>query len=224
MFERTELILQKQGIERLKKSNVIVFGVGGVGGYVCEMLVRTGVQNITIVDFDTVSESNLNRQIIALRSMIGKNKVDVMKERIFDINPDCKVNNINKKLLPENLMDFNLLNYDFVVDCIDSVTSKIALIDYCTKNNINIISSMGTGNKNGIPNFVVMDIFETKNDGLAKVLRRELRKLNIKKYNIVCTNQESTIKSRVIGSVVYYPASCACVLTSYVVQKLIEEK
>lgn len=222
MKDRTKLILKDEGINKLASSNVIVFGVGGVGGYVCEMLARTGVGNLTLVDFDVVSDSNLNRQIIALNSTIGVEKVIVMRNRIKDINPDCSVTIKIEKLLPENIELFNLKGYDYVVDCIDMVKSKIALIDYCFKNNIKIVSSMGTGNKNGIPNFQVCDLFETKYDGLARVLRRELKKLGVTNSDVVCTSEQSILGLDTIGSLVYYPAMCGCVLSAYVIKKLTE--
>lgn len=220
MKDRTKLILKDEGLDKLAKSSVIVFGVGGVGGYVCEMLARTGVGNITMVDFDTVSDSNLNRQIVALNSTIGVEKVVVMKNRIKDINPECKVTIKIEKLLPENIEQFNLNNYNYVVDCIDMVKSKIALINYCYQNQINIISSMGTGNKNGIPNFKVCDLFETKYDGLARVLRRELKKLGVPNSLVVCTDEQSLQGLDAIGSLVYYPAMCGCVLSAHVVNEL----
>lgn len=220
MKDRTKLILKDEGIDKLAKASVIVFGVGGVGGYVCEMLARTGVGNITMVDFDTVSDSNLNRQIVALNSTIGVEKVVVMKNRIKDINPECKVTIEIEKLLPENIEQFNLKNYNYIVDCIDMVKSKIALINYCYQNDINIISSMGTGNKNGIPNFKVCDLFETKYDGLARVLRRELKKLGVTNSLVVCTDEQSLQGLDAIGSLVYYPAMCGCVLSAHVVNQL----
>lgn len=219
-FERTELLIGKENIQKLASKNVIVFGVGGVGGYVCEMLVRTGIENITIVDFDTVSVSNINRQIIALNSTVGKYKVDVMKERLLDINPNCNVVVIKNKLLPENLQDFNLEEFDYVADCIDMKNSKVALIEYCCNKNINIISAMGAGNKFGIPNFVVKDIYKTSYDGLAKVLRRKLKQLGVKHHNVVVCEQQS--KDLVpVGSIVFYPAMCGCVLASKIINDFI---
>lgn len=219
MNDRTKLLLKDEGLEKLKKAKVIVFGIGGVGGYVCEMLVRTGIENITIVDFDVVSESNLNRQIIALNSTLNISKVDAMQARLLDINPNLKLTKLNIKLTVENIEQFNLSNYDFVVDCIDMVKSKIALIYFCHKNNINIISSMGTGNKANIPNFKVCDLYQTKYDGLARVLRHELKKLGVTSHLVVCTD-EQPVKADGLGSVVYYPAMCACVLSAYVIKQL----
>ena len=220
MLDRAEIILKQDGISKLKNSKVIVFGVGGVGGYVCEMLVRTGVGSITLVDFDVVSDSNLNRQIIALNSTLGKPKVECMRDRILDINPNCNVTIFNSKLLPENLESFNLNGYDYVVDCIDMVTSKIALIKYCFDNNVNIISSMGTGNKNGIPNFKVCDLFQTKYDKLAKVLRHELKKRGVTHHTVVCSDEQPLKSTGTVGSLVYYLAMSGCVLSAYVIKEL----
>ena len=217
--DRTKILLGEEGLENLDKAKVIIFGVGGVGGYVTEMLARTGVGNLTLVDFDVVSESNLNRQIIALNSTIGVEKVVVMRNRIKDINPKCNVEIKIEKVLPENIESFNLGSYDYVIDCIDMVKSKIALIDYCAKHNIKIVSSMGAGNKFGIPHFKVCDLFETKYDGLARVLRRELKKLGVEKSTVVCTDEQS-IPSTTVGSVVYYPAMCGCVVASFVINEL----
>ena len=221
MFERTEIILGKDNIERLKQSKVIIFGVGGVGGYACEMLARMGIGEITIVDFDVVSESNINRQIIALNSTIGKLKVEVMQSRVKDINPDCKITALNDKLLPENIEKFNLSNYDYVIDCIDMLKSKIALINYCYSNNIKIVCAMGAGNKRGIPSFNVCDIFETKYDNLARKMRKELKTLGVKKLDVVCSSQQS-IKSEKVGSLVYYPAVCGATVASFVVEQLLK--
>ena len=222
MFERTEIILGKENIEKLKQSKIIIFGVGGVGGYACEMLARMGVGEITIVDFDVVSKSNINRQIIALNSTVNKLKVDVMSKRVKDINPDCNIVALNEKLLPENIEKFNLQYYDYVIDCIDMLKSKTSLIDYCYKNNIKIICAMGAGNKRGIPKFEVCDIFKTQYDNLAKKLRKELKVLGVKKLDVVCSNQQS-IKAEKVGSLVYYPAVCGATLASFVVESLLEK-
>lgn len=223
MFRRTEILLGDD-IQKLHNSNVIVFGVGGVGGYVAEMLVRSGVGNITIVDFDNVDISNKNRQIIALDSTIGKAKVDVMADRLHDICNFCNVTKINAKLLPENIEEFHLDRYDYIIDAIDMVSSKLSLIVYAHENNLPIISAMGAGNRVGIPSFKVADIFETYNDGLAKVLRKKLRENNISKHTVVFTENIATPNGDTIGSIAYYPAMCGCVLSAYVIEKLIGEK
>jgi len=220
MFRRTEVILGSD-INKLKNSNIIVFGVGGVGGYAVEMLVRTGIENITIVDFDKVDISNKNRQIIALDSTIGKYKVDVLKDRIFDINPNCNVTTICDKLLPDNIDKYNLTKYDYIIDCIDMVSSKIALIEFAHKNNVRIISAMGAGNRRGVPEIVVDDIYNTYNDGLSKVIRQRLRKLGIKKHKVVFSKNLSNSNGDVVGSIAYYPSIMGCMLSSYVIEDLL---
>lgn len=221
MFSRTKQLIG-DNFDKLKKSSVIVFGVGGVGGYVVEMLVRSGIEKITIVDFDNVDITNINRQIIALNSTIGKPKVEAMTSRVMDINPNAQIIAINKKLLPENIESFNLAGYDYVIDCIDMVTSKIALIEYCFKNNIKIISAMGAGNRKCIPEFCVADIYSTYNDGLARVMRRELKKRDVTKHMVVFTKNIAEVSGENIGSIAYYPSMCGCVLSAYVINELIK--
>ena len=213
--ERTEALIGREKLDLLKSKRVIVFGVGGVGGFVVEMLARTGFEHITIVDFDTVSESNLNRQIIALTENIGKKKVDCFVERIKSINPNCKVDAICEKLKPENIENFELKEYDFVIDCIDMVTSKIALIKYCYDNKIKIISSMGAGNRFDIPKFEICDIFKTQNDGLAKALRTKLRQIGVK-HSLVCYSSQDAKKQKQIGSIAYFPASAGITISAYI--------
>jgi tRNA A37 threonylcarbamoyladenosine dehydratase len=208
-------------INKLHNSNVIIFGLGGVGGYVAEMLVRSGVGNVTIVDYDVIDVTNKNRQIIALDSTIGKYKVDVWADRLKDINSKCNISPIKEKLTKDNLGNFNLNQYDYIIDAIDMVTSKIALIDFAYKNNLNIISAMGTGKRMGMPHFEVKDLFETTDDKFAKVLRHELRKLNVEKHKVVCTMNKAIDCGETIGSVVYHPAMCGCVLSAYVIEEII---
>jgi len=193
MFRRSEILLG-DSIQKLFSANVIIFGIGGVGGYTAEMLVRSGVGSITIVDYDVVDISNKNRQIIALDSTIGKSKVEVMKDRIADINKDCKVAIFNEKLTPENIEKFQLEQYDYVIDAIDMVASKVALIQYCKDRGISIVSAMGAGNRVDIPTFEVVDIYKTYNDGLAKVLRNKLKKIGILEHKVVFTSNIATPK------------------------------
>lgn len=221
MFSRLELLIG-DNINKLKKSRVIIFGVGGVGGYVVEMLARSGVGHLTLVDYDTIDITNKNRQIIALDSTIGNSKVDTWTGRVKDINSDCIVTPINDKLTKDNLDKFNLKDYDYVIDAIDMVSSKIALIEYCNLNNINIISAMGAGNRRGIPEFIVEDIYKTYNDGLAKVLRQNLRKSNIKSHKVVFCKNNSINCGENIGSIAYFPAVAGCVLSAYVIEELIK--
>lgn len=227
IFKRTELLIGAENLQKLSQKKVIVFGVGGVGGYVCESLARSGIENITIVDFDKVSETNINRQIIALSSTINQFKVDVMKKRILDINPNCKVNIFKEKYCEENNDVFSLSNYDYVADCIDSVKDKINLIKTCKSQNINIISAMGAGNKFGIPNFVVKDLFKTTDDKLAKKLRKELRG-HINSLEVVCAENSddlsamhSSLHSTEIGSIMFFPAMCGMVMGAKIIKTLV---
>ena len=189
-FSRTALLLGKGAIEKLKNSKVIVFGVGGVGGYVVEGLARSGVGSITVVDDDTVSISNINRQIIATVNSVGKDKVEVIKERILSINPDALVTTKKVFYSPETADLFNLSNYDYVIDAIDSVTGKIELCVRAEKANVPIISSMGAGNKLDPTAFEVSDIYKTSVCPLAKVMRRELKLRGVKKLKVVYSKEE----------------------------------
>ena len=191
-FSRTELLLGKEGMERLKNARVAVFGVGGVGGYVCEALVRSGVGSFDLIDDDKVCLTNLNRQIIATRSTVGKYKVDVMKERMLDINPDVQVETYKCFFLPENADDFPFAEYDYVVDAVDTVTAKIELVMKCQSMGVPIISSMGAGNKLDASAFQVADICKTKMCPLAKVMRRELKKRGVKKLKVVYSEEKPT--------------------------------
>ena len=191
-FSRTELLLGKEGMERLKNARVAVFGVGGVGGYVCEALVRSGVGSFDLIDDDKVCLTNLNRQIIATRSTVGKYKVDVMKERMLDINPDVQVETYKCFFLPENADNFPFAEYDYVVDAVDTVTAKIELVMKCQSMGVPIISSMGAGNKLDASAFQVADIYKTKMCPLAKVMRRELKKRGVKKLKVVYSEEKPT--------------------------------
>ena len=190
-FSRTALIYGESAIKKLNNSRVAVFGIGGVGGHAVEALARSGVGSIDIIDNDTVSVTNINRQIIALQSTIGKYKTDVMNDRIADINPDCRVYPYKKFVTSENIDQFDFDKYDYVVDAIDTVKSKLALAKICWDKNIPIISSMGAGNKTDPTKFEIADINKTSYDPLAKVMRRELKKLGVKKLKVVYSKQES---------------------------------
>ena len=188
-FERTELLLGREAIDKLAHSRVAIFGIGGVGGYVCEALVRSGVAAFDLIDKDTVALSNLNRQIIATRKTIGKYKAEVMRDRILEINPDADVRIHNCFFLPENADEFPFEEYDYIVDAVDTVTAKIALVMKATEKNIPIISSMGAGNKLDGSMFRVADIYKTKVCPLAKVMRRELKKRGVKKLKVVYSEE-----------------------------------
>ncbi len=189
-FSRTELLLGKEAMEKLKNSRVAVFGVGGVGGYTVEALVRSGVGAIDLIDDDKVCLTNINRQIIATRSSIGKYKVDVMADRVKDINPDCQVNTYKCFYLPENKDDFDFSQYDYVVDAVDTVTAKIQLVMEAKEKNVPVISSMGAGNKLNPAMFEVADIYKTSVCPLAKVMRRELKKRGVKKLKVVYSKEK----------------------------------
>ena len=178
IFSRFAMLIGEEGIEKLKKSSVIVFGVGGVGSYVVESLARSGIGKITMVDFDEISESNINRQIHALKSTVGKSKIEVMKERILDINPECEVI-LKKKFVFENVSEIfeeDGKTYNFAVDAIDVIYSKVTIIEYCMKNNIKIISSMGFGNKMHPEKIEIDTIEHTSVCPMARTVRRILKK------------------------------------------------
>ena len=189
-FIRTELLIGKEAVKKLNNSRVAVFGIGGVGGHCAEALVRSGVGTIDIVDNDVIAESNINRQIVALHSTIGRYKTEVMKERLLDINPDVKVNEYRCFFLPENASQFPFDKYDYVVDAVDTVTAKIAIIMAAQEHGTPVISSMGAGNKLHPEMFEIADIYKTSVCPLAKVMRQELKKRGVKKLKCVYSKEE----------------------------------
>jgi len=191
-FSRTQLLLGEDSMERLKNARVAVFGVGGVGGYVCEALVRSGVGAFDLIDDDKVCLTNLNRQIIATRKTVGQYKAEVMRDRMLEINPDVDVQIHKCFFLPENADEFPFSEYDYVVDAVDTVTAKIELVMKCQKEGTPIISSMGAGNKLEASAFRVADIYKTKMCPLAKVMRRELKKRGVKKLKVVYSEEKPT--------------------------------
>jgi hydrogenase accessory protein hypB len=243
-FARFSMMVGEDGIEKLRNSRVIVFGVGGVGSYTVEALARSGVGHITMVDFDEISESNINRQLHSLRSTIGKSKIDVMKDRILDINPDCKVELV-KRLVYDDIDEVLGNNkYDFVVDAIDVIGSKINLIEYCVKNEINIISSMGFGNKMHPEMVEIAKIKNTSVCPMARTIRSILKKKGITNVPVafskeipVQPNKSELFKEEMPtefrennkiprkttpGSNSFVPGTAGLVLASYVVRKLLE--
>lgn len=189
-FSRTELLLGKEAMNKLSNARVAVFGVGGVGGYVCEALVRSGVGAFDLIDDDKVCLTNLNRQIIATRKTVGQYKVEVMKERILEINPDAEVEIYKCFFLPENADAFPFEEYDYIIDAVDTVTAKIELVMKAQEKNVPIISSMGAGNKLDGSQFRVADIYKTKMCPLAKVMRRELKKRGVRKLKVVYSEEK----------------------------------
>lgn len=236
-FSRTRIIIDNIGIEKLKNSHVAIFGVGGVGGYIAESITRCGVGSITIVDFDTISITNINRQIIALHSTIGKSKVDVLKERILDINPNCKVYSINRLYNAESANDIFTEQFDYVADAIDMVSSKIDLILKCKSNNIPIISSMGTGNKFDPSKFKITDISKTSVCPLARVMRKELINRNIKKLKVLFSDEipispiknieyieelNKTGKKQIPGSISFVPPVAGLLIASEIIRDILK--
>lgn len=219
-FDRTKTVFNKD-FDKIKNCNIALIGVGGVGGYIFEMLVRLGVENITVVDCDVFEKSNLNRQILSTLDVIKKPKVEVAKNRASLINLNCNVKPICAKVNKLNVQEILNEKYDYVIDAIDDVSGKIAIIKFCSSRNIPIVCCMGTGNRSGIPNFVVEDLFKTSYDGLCRKMRNELKKDNFSKKIDVVYTKEQAVKTDKLGSVVYYPLMCAGTVTSYVVNKII---
>lgn len=229
-FCRTELLVGEEGINKLHNSKVIVFGIGGVGSFVVESLTRAGVGNLILVDNDTICISNLNRQIHATQTTVGMVKVEAMKERVISINPKCNVEAKQVFITADNISEIIPEDVDYVVDAIDTVTSKLALAEYCYKNNINLISSMGTGNKMDPSQFRVSDVFKTKVCPLAKVMRHELRKRGVKKLKVVYSEEMPmtpdkgravpSAKRQTPGSISFVPPVAGMIIGGEVIKDL----
>ena len=248
-FSRTELLIGKEGIEKLKNSKVAIFGIGGVGSFVVEGLVRAGVENFVLIDDDKICLTNLNRQIIATRKTIGKYKADVAKERILEINPNANVEVYKEFYMPDSKTNIINKELSYVVDCVDTVTAKIEIIMQAKKENIPVISSMGTGNKLDPTKFEITDIYKTNICPLAKVMRKELRKRNIEslkviyseeepikpddtsisscKTNCICppgTKRKCTIRNQVPGSISFVPSVAGLMIAGEIVKDIIYGK
>ena len=244
-FSRTELLLGREALEHLEKTHVAIFGIGGVGGYVAEALVRSGVGSFTLVDDDKICLTNLNRQIIATRQTIGKYKTEVMKERILSINPQAQVNVYNCFFLPENAGDFDFTSYDYVVDAVDTVTAKIQIIMQAKEAGVPVISRMGVGNKLNPTELCIEDIYKTSVCPLAKVMRRELKKRGVKKLKVLYSREEAmkpvedtqnscrthcvcppgtqrtcTVRRAIPGSTSFVPSAAGLIIASEVVKDL----
>ena len=247
-FSRTQLLLGAEAMEALSNKRVAIFGIGGVGGYVCESLVRTGIGHFDIVDDDKVCLTNLNRQIIATRSTVGKDKVEVMKARMLDINPKADIRVHKCFCLPENADQFPFEEYDYVVDAVDTVTAKIEIIMRCKEKGVPVISCMGAGNKLDPSRFRVADIYKTTMCPLAKVMRREMKKRGVKNLKVVFSDEKPvtpledmsiscrtncicppgaehkcTDRRAIPGSTAFAPAVAGLILASEVVKDLIAE-
>lgn len=225
-FSRTELLLGQEAMDRLRRSRVAVFGIGGVGGYVVEALARAGIGRLDLIDHDKVSMSNINRQIIATLDTVGMDKVDVMKKRILSINPEAQVETHQCFYLPENADTFDLSQYAYVVDAIDTITAKIELILRAKKAGVPIISCMGTGNKLNPMQLEIADIYQTSVCPLAKVMRRELRKRNVEKLKVLYSKEEPiknylSVQGRAVpGSVSFVPSAAGLIIASEVVREI----
>lgn len=234
-FSRTELLIGKQGLEKLHNAKIAIFGIGGVGSFVVEGLVRAGVQNFVLVDNDKISLTNLNRQLIATQKTIGKDKVEVAKERILDINPKAKVEVFKEFFLPNSNTNIITKELTYVVDCIDTVTAKIEIVMQCKNLKIPIISAMGTGNKLNPLKLEVTDIYKTNVCPLAKVMRKELRKRNINELKVVYSTEEpiklklqnyeekNVMKRQVPGSISFVPSVAGLIIAGEVVKEIIEK-
>ena len=220
---RTQALIGKNNVEKIASKRVTIVGVGGVGGYVATLLARAGVEKIRIIDFDTVSPSNFNRQVVAVKGNEGRLKVEALKDILLSINEDIEIDSVPQKLDKDNVSSL-LKNSDIVVDAIDIVKDKVALIIYCKKHNINVISAMGAGNRYDQPNFYLTDIYKTHDDGLAKVIRKALREEGVKNLDVVTCDSKPEKVEGVIGSISYYPAVCGAVITAAVVNKIIKEE
>lgn len=228
-FSRTISLIGEENFMKLQKARVAVFGIGGVGGYVTEALARGGVGTLDLIDRDTVSISNINRQIIALTSTLGRYKAEVAAERAKDISPDIKVNVYNMFYTPETAGEFDFSVYDYIVDAIDTVTGKIELVMQAEKTHTPIISSMGTGNKLDPTRFEVSDIYHTSVCPLARVMRRELKKRGIPKLKVVCSKEEpmpvrqydETTKKPVPASISFVPSVAGLIIAGEVIKDII---
>ena len=233
-FSRTGILLGEEAVEKLHKARVAVFGIGGVGGYTVEALARCGVGQLDLIDSDTVSISNINRQILATHSTVGKLKVEVARARILDINPDCTVRTYPIFYLPETAAEFDFTQYDYIVDAIDTVTGKLQLVERAAAAGTPIICSMGTGNKLDPAAFMVSDISKTSMCPLARIMRKELKKRGISHLKVVYSQEEAltpdvdpeelarTGKRQIPGSVAFVPGTAGLILAGEVVKDLIK--
>ena len=222
MFDRLELLIGKENIEKISKINVLIVGIGGVGGTALEALVRSGVKNITIIDKDVFSESNLNRQILSTRDSIGLYKVDVGINRCKSINPDVNITGLKINLDEKNVNELEY--FDYIIDACDDINAKLALMQYANKNNINLISSMGTGKRLNPSNVIITRLDKTSNDPLAKKMRYEARKRGLKlNIPVVCSKEEPINNDRIIASSIFVPSTAGLMLAYYIIEKVINE-
>ena len=221
-FDRTKKLIGEENFSKLTAATVAIFGVGGVGSFTVEALARSGVGHLILIDKDNVDVTNINRQIHALNSTIGKSKVEIMRQRILDINPNAQVDAIQKFYLPnESADDFFICGYDYVVDAIDTITAKINLVVECRRRKIPIISSMGAGNKLNPTKFKVADIYKTSTDPVAKIMRKKLRELNVENLKCVYSDEVPQNVEGVIGSIAFVPSVAGLIIAAEVVKDLV---
>ena len=226
-FDRLKLLIGEENFLKLNASTVAIFGIGGVGSFTVEALARSGVGHLILIDKDNIDVTNINRQIHALNSTVGKSKVDVMRRRILDINPAAKVDAVQKFYLPnESTDDFFICNYDYVVDAIDTISAKISLAVECQRRKIPLISSMGAGNKLDPTRFKVADIYKTSVDPVAKVMRKKLKELNVKSLKVVYSDEvpravEKIFTEKIIGSTAFVPSVAGLIIAAEVVKDLV---
>ncbi len=230
-FSRLEALIGKDSLDKIKSKNMIVFGVGGVGGFVVESLARSGLEKLTIVDNDVVDETNINRQIIATSDSLGKSKVEIMKERVISINPNAQILAIQKFYLPENEEEFDLSKYDYVIDCVDTVSAKLSIICRAKSLGVPVITALGAGNKLDPTKLVVSDISKTEYDPLAKVIRKELRSRGIKGVKAVYSSESSSkvvVDSNDYGrhspaSAIFVPSTMGILIAKTVIDDLLAQ-
>ena len=221
-FSRFISQIGQENFDKLSRQKVMVFGIGGVGGYVVESLARSGISNFILIDSDKVEVTNINRQIVANLNTIGESKVQVMKDRIFSINKDAKVETVEKFYLPENSEEFDFSGVTYIIDCVDTVTAKLSIVSKAKELNIPVISAMGAGNKMDPSKLEVNDIFKTTVDPLCKVMRRELKKLGINKLKVVYSKEEPiNTGSRIPTSNAFVPPSMGLLIASEVIKDII---
>ena len=224
MFERLISLVGKDKFSKLQSTNVLVVGIGGVGGYALEALVRSGIQNISIIDGDNVELSNLNRQIISDNENIGEEKVEVAKQRVLKINPDADITTFNVNLDETNIDAILIQGYDYIIDACDTVSTKLLLITNASKYNYKLISSMGTANKTNPSLFSITELSKTKNDPLARILRKKVKDLNINRKVMVVSSTETPAQNDVLGTNSYIPGIAGLLCASYVINDITKSK
>lgn len=225
IYQRTEIVIGKENVNKLKNKHVLICGIGGVGSFALEAIARCGISNITIIDKDIVDVTNINRQLIALQSTVGKSKVEVARERLMDINKDISIVAIKENITSDNISEIINKKIDYVVDAVDNIEAKVAIIAECNKKNIKCISCMGMGNKLNPLDIKVADIYKTNTCPLAKIMRKKLKESGIKKQKVVFSTEipvEKKINTNTLGSVSFVPSVAGLVIASEVIKDIID--